>query len=59
MREFYKKEWSLSEKVLMTAFCFLLGMNLGFLFSPVKKGVYCGNHNGNTQLPHLQKVEEE
>lgn len=50
MKLFYHREWTMSEKVLLTAASFLAGMVAGFLLAPIKKGVYCGNHNGNTQL---------
>lgn len=49
IKKFYNREWSLEEKMLLTWACILGGMVVGFLFSPIKKGVYCGNHNGNTQ----------
>lgn len=51
MKEFFSREWICSDKVLAVATAFLSGLVLGFLFSPVKKGIYCGNHNGNTQAP--------
>lgn len=35
------------EKILLGAACFLGGMVAGFLIAPIKKGVYCGNNNGN------------
>mgnify|MGYP000854366080 CR=1 FL=1 len=33
--------------VLVSAVCLLLGVIIGFLAAPVKKGIYCGNYNGN------------
>lgn len=50
MKSFYLHEWSMSDKKLMVAIAFLSGIIIGFIFSPVKKGVYCGNNNGNTHL---------
>ncbi|WP_312425938.1 hypothetical protein [Lacrimispora sp.] len=47
MKNFFNREWSLPEKRLSIVSAFLFGCVLGFLFSPIKKGVYCGNHNGN------------
>lgn len=46
------------EKVLLGAACFLGGVVLGFLISPIKGGIYCGNHNGN-YLKDGEKEEEE
>lgn len=28
--------------------CLLAGVIVGFLLAPVKKGIYCGNNNGNS-----------
>lgn len=30
--------------------CLLSGILLGFLFSPIKNGISCGNNNGNTNI---------
>lgn len=43
------------EKVLFGVACFLGGMVAGFLIAPIKKGIYCGNNNGN----YLGREEEE
>ena len=48
MKDFYHSEWNLPEKLLVTATALFFGIIVGFLFAPIKKGVYCGNHNGNT-----------
>ena len=39
---------SMHERFLLSAACFSFGMVLGFLLSPIKKGVTvtCGNNNG-------------
>ena len=47
MKDFYHSEWNLPEKILVTATALCFGIIVGFLFAPIKKGVYCGNHNGN------------
>lgn len=52
MKNFYLHEWSMAEKKLMVLIAFLSGIIIGFVFSPIKKGVYCGNNNGNTSLAH-------
>lgn len=36
-----------STGILTALACFLGGIILGFLIAPVKKGIYCGNYNGN------------
>lgn len=36
--------------VLLSATFLCLGVIIGFLFAPVKKGVYCGNNNGNNYI---------
>ncbi|WP_180994514.1 hypothetical protein [Clostridium sp. chh4-2] len=51
MREFFYKEWCPSDKCLVIATASLLGIVIGFILSPVKKGIFCGNYNGNTQRP--------
>lgn len=55
MKEFMQKEWCITDKYLILTTTFLTGLILGFLFSPIKKGIYCGNNNGNTQ--YLPKEE--
>lgn len=49
MKDFYYSEWNLPEKILVTAASLCFGIIVGFLLAPIKKGIYCGNHNGNTQ----------
>lgn len=45
----------MAEKVLVIMCCILYGMVYGFLISPVKKGISCGNNNGNT----YESLDEE
>lgn len=33
--------------ILLSVVCFLLGVVLGFAFSPIKKGISIGNNSGN------------
>lgn len=38
-------------KAVVTVTCAMflfLGIVVGFLIAPIKKGIYCGNNNGNT-----------
>lgn len=45
-----------NEKILLGAACFFAGVVAGFLIAPIKKGIYCGNNNGNN---YMNKDEEE
>ena len=36
------------ETLLLSTTCFLAGVVAGFLIAPIKKGIYCGNNNGNS-----------
>lgn len=47
IKEFFKRDWTPTEKVLLILCCLLIGMIKGFLISPVKKGICCGNNNGD------------
>ena len=38
----------MTEKILVILCCILLGMIKGFFLAPIKKGINCGNNNGNT-----------
>ena len=50
MRNFLIHDWSLLEKKLIIATFFMSGIIIGFIFAPIKRGIYCGNHNGNTEI---------
>lgn len=58
MNDFFNREWNLMDKKLIVLSAFLLGLVIGFLFSPSKKGIYCGNHNGNTLVPKDKNMSE-
>ncbi|WP_294358027.1 hypothetical protein [uncultured Clostridium sp.] len=45
------------EKFLLGAACFFGGMVAGFLIAPIKKGLYCGNNNGNN-FPSKEDMEK-
>ena len=45
--DFLCRDWTPAEKILVATCCVLYGMILGFLFSPVKKGLTIGCNNGN------------
>lgn len=48
MKNFIKSEWSLLEKKLVISTFFLLGIVIGFVFAPIKKGIYFCDNNGAT-----------
>lgn len=50
IRDFFRRDWTMSEKVLVILCCILLGMIKGFFFSPIKRGISLGNNNGNTYV---------
>lgn len=54
MKDFFNEEWNILDKKLVVSTALLSGIIIGFIFAPIKKGVYCGNHNGNTQLTKTQ-----
>lgn len=60
MKEFFEKDWTMTEKILFTAVAVLSGILVGFVFSPVKKGMKVlseiGSHNTNLEL---EEDEEE
>lgn len=62
LKNFYGKEWTMEEKVLLTAVCVLGGALFGMLMAPFKK-IICGNNNGNSYGPEfleeLDEFEEE
>ncbi|HEX2985735.1 MAG TPA: hypothetical protein VHO71_02865 [Caproiciproducens sp.] len=46
-------------RFLLGTTMFLLGIIIGFLISPIKKGMCFGNHSGNTFLRHRDEPEED
>lgn len=52
---FIKRDWSISEKLLLSSVLISTGLVLGFVIAPIKKGIsirwaicsHNGNHNGN------------
>ena len=61
VKEFFESDWTMSEKVLFTASAVLLGVLVGFLFSPFKGGVKVLSDLGahNTQLGYMDDEDEE
>ena len=48
MKEFFERDWTPAEKVLVILCCLLLGVIKGFCLAPVKRGISFGNNNGNS-----------
>ncbi len=48
VKDFFKKDWTTTEKVLFAIILLLLGVVIGFLIAPIKKGKKCGCNNGDT-----------
>ena len=47
IKEFFTRDWTMTEKILIIICCILLCMIKGFFLAPVKKGINCGCNNGN------------
>ena len=48
MREFFERDWTTTEKILVILCCILIGVIKGFCLAPIKKGINFGSNNGNT-----------
>ena len=44
--------------VLVASNCLFIGMVIGFLLAPIKKGVSCGNNNGNNTTIKINDEEK-
>ena len=58
IREFFAREWTGAEKTLVILSCILLGVVNGFLISPVKRGISCGN-NLSSLFPLIKEAEQK
>ncbi len=47
VKDFFKRDWTLTEKILVILCCVMFGTIKGFLMAPIKKGINCGYNNGN------------
>ena len=47
VKDFFRREWTVEEKILIILCCVMFGMIKGFLIAPIKRGISCGNNNGN------------
>ena len=50
IRDFFERDWTPAEKVLVILCCVLLGVVKGFCLAPIKRGISCGNNNGNSYM---------
>ena len=50
IRDFFERDWTPAEKVLVILCCVLLGVVKGFFLAPIKRGISCGNNNGNSYM---------
>lgn len=48
IRGFLDRDWTMAEKMLVILCCILIGIINGFFLAPIKRGISCGNNNGNT-----------
>ncbi|MEI3220246.1 MAG: hypothetical protein V8S08_12345 [Lachnoclostridium sp.] len=47
LKDFFERDWTLEEKILIIICSILTGIVYGFLFAPIKKGISIGNNNGH------------
>ncbi len=47
VKDFFKRDWTLTEKILVILCCVMFGIIKGFLMAPIKKGVSIGSNNGD------------
>lgn len=59
LKAFFNRDWSMAEKLLVISVCFLGGMIHGFIWAPIKKGISCGNNNGNNYMNGEPEEAEE
>ena len=50
IKDFFARDWTPAEKVLVVLCCIMLGVIKGFCLSPIKKGIRCGNNNNNSYV---------
>lgn len=47
IKDFFGRDWTPAEKALVIICCILIGVIKGFFLAPIKRGISCGNNNGN------------
>ncbi len=59
IKEFFGGDWTPAEKVLVILCCILFGVIKGFCLAPIKRGISCGNNNGNSYMSGADGSWEE
>lgn len=71
VKNFIKRDWSVSEKLLLSSALISTGFVLGFVIAPIKKGIsirwsICSNNgnngnnnNGSSQIPAPKEEKEK
>lgn len=61
VKDFFRRDWTMSEKILVILCCVMFGVIKGFLMAPIKRGISCGNNNGNVynQLEDEGWIDDE
>ncbi|MDO5519077.1 MAG: hypothetical protein Q4G58_01155 [bacterium] len=61
IKNLFTKDWDLDDKILMVSVTALAGIVIGFLFSPMKKGlnIMSGNGCNNYAAGSCQKPEKD
>ena len=57
--DFFKRDWTPEEKILIILCCVLIGVIKGFLLAPIKRGIICGSNNGNSYVTNDWLEDEE
>ena len=58
----FKREWTVTEKVLVAANCLLIGTMIGMLLAPRKGNFALGSYNKNYSCPDIDEegwIDEE
>ena len=50
IKDFLARDWTPAEKVLVILCAVLAGIVYGILLAPIKRGISCGNNNGNSYV---------
>lgn len=61
VKDFFRRDWTMSEKILVVLCCVMFGVIKGFIMAPIKRGISCGNNNGNVynQLEDEGWIDDE
>ena len=59
IRCFAERDWTMAEKALALAGCFLLGVAGGFCLAPIKQGISLGSNNGIRIIMDIRGMERQ